>query len=99
MKKTKKNVLQKEQKLQKILELEKKLEEIQDIDVLLERILTETRAITIIYNVSTYIKYSIHGTNLPPLCLLYHVCQYTLSCHFTCKSYLLASIVIISLPF
>ena len=41
----KKNVLQKEQKLQKILELEKKLEEIQDIDVLLERILTETRAI------------------------------------------------------
>ena len=37
MKKTKKNVLQKEQKLQKILELEKKLEEIQDIDVLLER--------------------------------------------------------------
>ena len=45
MKKTKKNVLQKEQKLQKILELEKKLEEIQDIDVLLERILTETRAI------------------------------------------------------
>ena len=45
MKRIKKSMLQKEQKLQKILELEKKLEEIQDIDVLLERILTETRAI------------------------------------------------------
>ena len=45
MKRSKKSVVQKEQKLQKIFELEKKLEEIQDIDVLLERILTETRSI------------------------------------------------------
>ena len=45
MKRTTKSVRQKEQKLQRILELEKSLEEIQDIDVLLERILTETRAI------------------------------------------------------
>ena len=52
MKRSKKSVVQKEQKLQKIFELEKKLEEIQDIDVLLERSLTETRSNVLEHEVS-----------------------------------------------
>lgn len=65
----------KEQKLQRIIELEKQLNEIQDVDVLLERILTETRAIVhadagsiyVVDGANLKIKYAQNDTHLKEL--------------------------------
>ncbi|MCQ2611059.1 MAG: HD domain-containing protein [Treponema sp.] len=53
--------LTREQKLQSVIEIEKSLGEIQDVDVLLERILTEARAIVKADAGSIYV---VDGTNL-----------------------------------
>ena len=70
-----KSLSEREQRLQKILELERALDGIQDIDVLLERILTEARAIVCADAGSIYevdgkklrIKYAQNDTHLKKL--------------------------------